>query len=74
MVWERDISSEINYLVGNLMDIYLSRFGKYRDICPFNDSEEDNDINESTKMIKNMGNNFKNFLKQRRPSNPIVGN
>jgi len=67
-----EISSKLSN--GNLMDIYLSRFGKYRDICPFNDSEEDNDINESTKMIKNMGNNFKNFLKQRRPSNPIAGN
>lgn len=55
------------------MDIYMNRFGKYRDICPFNDSEEENDINESTKMIKNMGNNFKNFMKQRRPSNPIAG-
>lgn len=72
---ETFITSEVSQKLtnGNLMDIYLSRFGKFRDICPFNDSEEENDINESTKMIKNMGNNFKNFLKQRRPSNPIAG-
>jgi len=66
-----EISSKLSN--GNLMDLYMNRFGKLRDICPFNDSEEENDINESTKMIKNMGNNFKNFLKQRRPSNPIAG-
>ena len=54
--------------IDNLRQLYLNRFEKFRDICPFNDSEEENDMTESTKMIKSLATNFKNFMKQRRPT------
>jgi len=56
----------------NLKDLYFARFGKFSDICPFNDSEEESEINESTKMIKTLASNFKIFVKQRRPTNSVV--
>jgi hypothetical protein len=55
-------------LIDNLRQLYVNRFEKFRDICPFNDSEEENDMTESTKMIKTLATNFKNFMKQRRPA------
>jgi len=55
-----------------LKDLYFARFGKFSDICPFNDSEEESEINESTKMIKTLASNFKIFMKQRRPTNSVV--
>ncbi len=51
----------------------MRRFGKFADIYPFLDSDEETEMNESNKMIKNLGNNFKLFMKQRRPTNSIVG-
>ena len=63
---------ENNSFLDSLKELYLARFGKFSEICPFNDSEEENEINESTKMIKNLANNFKMFVKQRRPSNSVL--
>lgn len=55
-----------------MRDLYVMRFGKFREICPFNDSEEENDMTEATKNIKNLATNFKLFMKQRRPSASVV--
>jgi len=45
----------------------MARFGKFKDMWPYNDSEEENEAVESAK-IKNLANNFKTFIKQHRPA------
>lgn len=55
----------------NLHDLYVSRFSKYTDIYPFNDSDDDQDLSEFTKQIKkNLANNFRTFLRQKKQQMP----
>jgi hypothetical protein len=56
----------------NLRDLYVRRFGKFRDICPFNDSGDESEAIEENKLIKNVANNFKAFQRQRRPIGSVV--
>jgi len=55
----------------NLKDLYVKRFGKFRDICPFNDSGDESEVVED-KLLKNVANNFKAFQRQRRPIGSVV--
>jgi len=55
----------------NLHDLYVSRFSKYTEIYPFNDSDDDQDLSEFTKQIKkNLANNFRTFLRQKKQQMP----
>lgn len=58
-------------ILDNLHDLYVSRFSKYTEIYPFNDSDDDQDLSEFTKQIKkNLANNFRTFLRQKKQQMP----
>ena len=54
--------------LAKLHDLYVDKYQKYSEIYPFNDSDDDPDLQEFNRHIKKMAIGFKNFTKQRRQS------
>lgn len=54
-----------------IQELYVERFSGFAEIYPFGDSEDDQDLQEFSKQIKrNLQQNFKNFLRQKKSVYP----
>lgn len=64
-----------SYPLENLHSLYVNKFTKFNQIYPFNDSDDDQDLQEFNRILKkNLANNFRAFIKQRKSYSSLPAN